>query len=71
MRKATTLVELLVIIVIVPIIMVFVSKLFNTLMTEAPRLCDNVQLNTTMINLFSKIQEDIDQATDIPQSKGD
>ena len=71
MRKAFSLVELLVIIIIVPLLLIVISKMFNTLLTETPRLWENVQLNATMINMFSQIQKDMDKAADIPQSKGD
>ncbi len=75
MRKGSFLVEVLVVIVIVPILMVGLAKLFHTLLTETPRLWKDVQQNSTMLNLVSQIQSDIDKAKSLsqlenPQSEG-
>ena len=70
MRKGFTLVEVLLIIATVPLFMVLMSRLFSTLLLETPRIWKNVQQNTTMLNMLSQMQQDIDNATELPQSKG-
>lgn len=71
MKKGSMLVETLVVIMITPLLMIFLSRLFFTLLTETPRLWDDVQQNTTMLNMFSRMQSDIDKATDFPLSQGE
>lgn len=50
--------------------MIFFAGLFNSLLTEVPRLWDNVQQNATMLNMLSQMQQDIDKAIALPQSQG-
>ena len=66
MRKAFTLVELLIVIATIPIFMVLMSRLFGSLLTETPRIWKNVQQNSTMIHMLTQMQNDIDNATDLP-----
>jgi hypothetical protein len=71
MRKAFSLSELLIVIATVPIFMFVMSRLFFTLMKDTPRIWKNVQQSSTLNNMLSQIQSDIDKATDLPQSHGD
>lgn len=71
MRKAFTLVEMLLVIATIPVFMIVMSRLFNTLLRETPRIWNSVQQNTTMLDMLSQLQSDIDRAKDLPQSKGD
>ena len=70
MKKGSMLIETLVIIMIIPVIMMLLAKLYSTLLTESPRLWKNVQQNATMLNMLSQMQRDIDKAEDFPQSDG-
>ena len=67
MKKAFTLIEVLLIIGTLPIIMLIMSRLFNTLLKESPRIWDNIQQNTTMLNMLSQLQSDIDKAQNLPE----
>ena len=49
--------------------MVFISRFFRTMISQTPRIWNNVQQNTTMINMLRQMQEDVDKATDFPESK--
>ena len=71
MRKGFTLIELLILIVTIPILMIFIDKFFATMVTQTPRIWNNTQQNTTMLNMLWQMQGDIDKATDFPESKGD
>lgn len=71
MKKGSMLVETLVVILITPLLMVFLARLFHTLLTETPRLWKDVQQNTTMLNMFSQMQRDIDKAKDFPLTQGE
>ncbi len=68
MKKAFTLIEMLLIITTIPVFMLVTSRLFNSLMRETPRVWNDIQQNTTMLNMLSHIQSDIDNAQNIPQS---
>ena len=70
MKKAFTLVEMIIILAMVPVFMLIMSRLFYTLMRETPRLWDNVQQNTTTLDMLSQLQIDIDNAQNLPQSSG-
>jgi len=71
MKKAFTLVEMLIIITIIPVFMLIMSRLFYTLMRETPRIWDNIQQNTTTLDMLSQLQNDIDNAQNLPQSYGE
>ena len=71
MRKGFSLIELLILIMTIPILMVFIDRFFGTLISQTPRIWNNVQQNTTLINMLGQLQNDIDKATDFPESKAD
>ncbi|MBN2591704.1 MAG: type II secretion system protein [Sedimentisphaerales bacterium] len=71
MKKAFTLIEVLLIIGTLPIFMLVISHLFSTMMKETPRIWNNVQQNTTMLNMLSQLQSDIDKSQNLPQTHGD
>ena len=70
MKKGSMLVEMLIVIIIIPILMFFLARLFNNLLTETPRLWEDVHQNATMLYMLSRMERDIDKATDLPQSDG-
>ena len=53
----------------VPLLMVLTSRLFSTLISQTPRIWDNTQQNSTMLNMLRQMQKDIDIASDFPESK--
>jgi type II secretory pathway component PulJ len=71
MRKAYTLVELLVVLAVLPFVMVVFSGLFNTLIRDIPRSHRVVQENTSLLSMLDWIQKDIDQAKGLPESFGE
>jgi len=68
MRKAFTLVEMLVVIIVIPVVSVVLFGLFNPVITDIPRLTRAVQENTTLLNMLSEMQRDIEKATGLPES---
>ena len=71
MRKGFTLIEILILITTVPLLMVFTSRFFSTMISQTPRIWNNVQQNSTLLNMLWQMQQDIDRATDFPETKGD
>ncbi len=71
MKKAFTLIEMLLIIATIPVFMLVTSRLLNSLLRETPRIWNNIQQNTTMLNMLSQMRSDIDNAQNIPQSYGE
>lgn len=71
MKKAFTLIEVLILIAVIPVFMLIMSRLFNILMQETPRIWKNIHQNTTTLNMLSQLQDDIDNARSLPQSYGE
>lgn len=71
MRKAFTLIEMLVVITIAPLMMVVVSKIFATLIQDIPRETRVVQQSTTTLDMLQEIRQDVDEAVGLPERFGD
>ena len=71
MRKAFTLMEMLVIAAVVPLVMVVVSSVFAVFIRDIPRETRLVQQNATMLDMLRQIRRDVDQATGLPEHFGD
>ncbi len=71
MRKAFTLIEMLLIITIAPLIMVVISGIFKTFIQDIPRETRVVQQNTTMLDMLRQVRQDVDEAVGLPQRVGD
>lgn len=68
MRKAFTLVEVLVVIVLVPVVSLALAGLFNTIISDIPRSSRILQENTALLNMLQQMQKDIDRAQRLPES---
>jgi len=66
MRKAFTLVEMLVVIMVLPVVMLVVSGVYATFIRDIPRTTRVLQQNTTVLNLLEQIRRDMDQAVALP-----
>jgi type II secretory pathway pseudopilin PulG len=62
MRKAFTLVEVLVLVTIAPLLMVVVSGIFATFIRDVPRETRVVQENTTVLDMLQQVRRDMDGA---------
>lgn len=71
MRKGFNLVELLFVIMTIPALMLVISGLFKTLVSDAPGSWKEVQQNTTVLNALEQIHQDIDKAVELPESYED
>jgi prepilin-type N-terminal cleavage/methylation domain-containing protein len=71
MRRAFTLVEILVVIVVLPLLFMIVDGVYRTLLKDLPLSCSVVQENTILLNMLSQLRRDIDQAQALPQSYGE
>lgn len=67
MRKAFTLVELLVVVTVLPFILVAVSGVYATFIRDIPRTTRVVQENTTVLNLLGQMRRDVDAAVGLPE----
>jgi len=68
MRKAFTLVELLIVIITLPFVAIVLDRLFLALLIDIPRSSQLVQENTTLLNMLQQMQQDIDRAKQLPSS---
>jgi type II secretory pathway pseudopilin PulG len=67
MRKAFTLVELLMLVSVLPIVMIAISGVYATLIRDIPRTTRVLQQNTVVLDLLRQIGRDMDQATGLPE----
>jgi type II secretory pathway component PulJ len=67
MRKAFTLMELLVLMAILPLMMVVVSGIFATFIRDTPRETRVVQENATVLDVLANLRRDVDGAVALPQ----
>ncbi len=71
MRKAFTLMEVLVLAAVVPMVMLVVSSVFAVFIRDIPRETRLVQQNATMTDMLRQIRRDVDRATALPERFGD
>jgi len=71
MRKAFTLVEMLLVITIAPLLMVVVSGIFATFIRDIPRETRVVQQNTTVLDMLQQVRRDVDGAVGLPERSDD
>ncbi len=62
MRKAFTLIEVLVLVTVAPLLMVVVSGIFATFIRDVPRETRLVQQNTTVLDMLQQVRLDVDDA---------
>ena len=68
MRKGFTLVEMLIVVVVLPFVFLLFDGLFKTIIGEIPVSVRIIQENTSLLSVLRQIQQDIDQAKDLPKS---
>jgi prepilin-type N-terminal cleavage/methylation domain-containing protein len=68
MRKAFTLVELLVVMVVFVSVSVAFAGLFTTVITDIPKSYRVVQENTSLLSMLGQMRKDIDVAKGLPES---
>lgn len=68
MRKAFTIVELLVVMVVFASVSVALAALFTTLITDIPKSYRVVQENTSLLSMLRQMRKDIDKAKALPPS---
>jgi prepilin-type N-terminal cleavage/methylation domain-containing protein len=67
MRKAFTLIEMLVVVAVLPFVMVIVSGVYVTFIRDIPRATRALQENTTVLNLLGQMRRDVDAAVALPE----
>lgn len=70
MRKAFTLIEVLVLITVAPLMMVVVSGIFATFIRDIPRETRMVQQNATVLDLLRQVRRDVDAGVGLPERFG-
>ncbi len=67
MRRAFTLVELLVVVTVLPVVMVVVSGVYATFIRDIPSTTRVLQENTTVLHLLEQMRRDMDGAIGLPE----
>ena len=70
MRRAFTLIEMLVVVTILPMVMVAVSGVYATFIRDIPRTTRVLQENTTVLHWLGQMRRDMDEAVGLPQQFG-
>lgn len=68
MRKGFTLVEVLIVVIVLPFMILILDGLFRTLIKDIPKSYQIVQENTSLLSMLSEIQQDIDNAKELPET---
>jgi type II secretory pathway pseudopilin PulG len=71
MRKAFTLVEVLVVLVTLPFVLLVISGVYATFIRDIPRATRVLQVNTTVLDLLRQIRRDVEGAVALPQQLGE
>jgi len=71
MRKAFTLVEAIVLMIVIAFVSVTLAGLFTTILKDIPRSYRVVQTNTSLLNMLGRLRKDIDAAKGLSESLGE
>lgn len=71
MRKAFTLVEIVVVLAVLPALTIAMSLFFATFIRDIPRMTRVVERNTTMLDVVEQLRDDMDQAIGLPDAVDD
>jgi type II secretory pathway pseudopilin PulG len=70
MRKAFTLIEVLVLMIIIAFASITFASLFTTILKDIPRSYRVIQTNTSLLNMLGQLREDVDAAEGLSESLG-
>jgi hypothetical protein len=68
MRKGFSLIEIIVIIAILPFVFIVTDGLIATMFSDIPRSIKTIQDNSILLDMIEKLQQDVDNAKDLPES---
>jgi len=70
MKKAFTLIEMLVVITVLPVVTLALSRVFATFIRDVPRMARVAERNITVQDMVEQIRNDIDRAVALPDVYG-
>ena len=68
MRKAFTLVEMVVVLAVLPFVTIALSRIFATFIRDVPRMTRVVERNTTVLDMVRQLRDDMDRAVALPDA---
>ena len=68
MKKAFTLVELIVVISVLPVVTIALSKIFATFIRDIPRMTRAVERSTPILDMVQQMRDDLDRAVVLPDA---
>ena len=71
MRKGFTLIKALVLIMVFPIVMFFMTRLTTTIIRDIPASYRIIQTNTSVLNILEQMRRDVESAEALPESFGE
>ncbi len=69
-KRAYSLIELITVMAVMPLVLLVIGRLYTGLIMEIPRSFHAVTENTAVVRMADQLQQDIDQALDLPQAYG-
>lgn len=70
MRKAFTLMEVLIVLLVTPVVMLGISRVFATFIRDIPRDVRLLQQNAMLLEMTRQIAGDVDRAVSLPEAVG-
>jgi prepilin-type N-terminal cleavage/methylation domain-containing protein len=67
MRRAFTLIEILVVIAVAPSVLLVIGSVYTTFIRDIPRTTRVLQENTTVLHVLQQMRRDMDEAVGLPQ----
>lgn len=67
MRKAFTLIEVLVVLAVMPFVLLVISGVYTTFIRDIPRSTRTLQVNTTVLDVLRQMRRDMDGAVGLPE----
>ena len=71
MRRAFTLIEVLVVLAVMPFVLVLISGVYATFIRDIPRATRVLQVNTTVLDALRQIRRDVEGAIGLPEQFAD
>jgi prepilin-type N-terminal cleavage/methylation domain-containing protein len=68
MKKAFTLIEMLVVITILPVVTLALSRVFATFIRDVPRMARVAERNITVSDMIAQMRDDLDHAVALPDA---
>jgi prepilin-type N-terminal cleavage/methylation domain-containing protein len=71
MRRAFTLIEVIVVVIVLPSVLLVIGGVYTTFIRDIPRATRILQVNTTVLDALRQMRRDVDGAVGLPEQFAD